>query len=543
MTLQELIRPNILKLTPYTCARNEFTGEALAWLDANENSRITKYNRYPDPLQMAVKERLGAYRGVAPENIFLGVGSDECIDIAYRVFCRPGIDNVVAIEPTYGMYQVCADINDVEYRRVSLNDDFSLDIDALIAACDSNTKIMWICSPNNPTANAFPLEQIKEVTARFEGITIVDEAYIDFSTVGSMVQFLDKYPRMIVMQTFSKAWASAAIRLGISYASTEIIDIYNKVKYPYNISELTQNEALKALDDSARVEAVAREIVEARNALTEELAVLPDVLKIYPSDANFLLVKVSNADAIYEYLRDEKVIVRNRTRVHKCGDCLRLTVGNDIENQLLIDAIKRYSKPEDERLRNRIAMVGRSTSETSIEVAVNLDGQGRCDISTGLGFFDHLLEQIGRHGGLDLTVKTAGDLNVDEHHTIEDTAIALGEALREALGDKRGIERYGYVLPMDDCLCTVAIDFGGRPWLVWEAEFKREKIGDVPTEMFLHFFKSLSDSARMNLFIRAEGDNEHHKIEGIFKGLARAIKMAVRRDIFRYTLPSTKGTL
>lgn len=192
---------------------------------------------------------------------------------------------------------------------------------------------------------------------------------------------------------------------------------------------------------------------------------------------------------------------------------------------------------------SRQATITRNTSETKIEVSVDLDGTGKCQISTGLGFFDHMLEQIGRHSGIDLKIQTIGDLHVDEHHTIEDTAIALGDALRQALGDKRGIERYGYVLPMDDCLCTVAIDFGGRPWLVWDAEFKREKIGDMPTEMFLHFFKSLSDSARMNLFIRAEGTNEHHKIEGIFKGLARAIKMAIRRDIFKYTLPSTKGTL
>lgn len=192
---------------------------------------------------------------------------------------------------------------------------------------------------------------------------------------------------------------------------------------------------------------------------------------------------------------------------------------------------------------SRQATITRNTSETKIEVSVDLDGTGKCQISTGLGFFDHMLEQIGRHSGIDLKIMTIGDLHVDEHHTIEDTAIALGDALCQALGDKRGIERYGYVLPMDDCLCTVAIDFGGRPWLVWDTEFKREKIGDMPTEMFLHFFKSLSDSARMNLFIRAEGTNEHHKIEGIFKGLARAIKMAIRRDIFKYTLPSTKGTL
>lgn len=192
---------------------------------------------------------------------------------------------------------------------------------------------------------------------------------------------------------------------------------------------------------------------------------------------------------------------------------------------------------------SRMAHVVRNTSETQIDISLDLDGNGQCRISTGLGFFDHMLEQIGRHSGIDLNISVVGDLHVDEHHTIEDTAIALGEAIRQALGDKRGVERYGYVLPMDDCLCTVAIDFGGRPWLVWDTQFHRERIGDMPTEMFLHFFKSLSDSARMNLFIRAEGTNEHHKIEGIFKALARAIKMAIRRDPYRYTLPSTKGVL
>ncbi len=342
MSLKELVRPNIWHLEPYTCARNEFTGEARAWLDANENSRINEFNRYPDPLQTAVKERLGAYRNIAPANIFLGVGSDECIDIAYRVFCRPGIDNVVAIEPTYGMYQVCADINDVEYRRVSLNEDFSLNVDALINACDENTKIIWICTPNNPTGNAYPREQLKEVCERFNGITIIDEAYIDFSPKGSMVEHLDKYPRLIVMQTFSKAWASAAIRLGVSYASTDIIDIYNKVKYPYNVNELTQRQALKVLDDAAHIEQVTAELIEARNQLAIDLNKLNCITHIYPSDANFLLVKVTDANDIYTYLRDEGVIVRNRCRVHLCGECLRITIGADDENNLLIEKLKDY---------------------------------------------------------------------------------------------------------------------------------------------------------------------------------------------------------
>lgn len=261
--LTQLIRPNILSLEPYTCARNEYTGEARAWLDANENSRIDGFNRYPDPLQIEVKTRLGAMRGVSVDRIFLGVGSDECIDITYRVFCRPGIDNVVAIEPTYGMYSVCAAINDVEYRRVSLHSDFSLDIDALFAAVDENTKVIWICSPNNPTGNAFPLYELKKIVSGFDGIVVIDEAYVDFSEAGTMVESLDDFPNVIVMQTFSKAWASAALRLGIAFASKDIISIFNNVKYPYNINILTQRQALKVMDEAPKIKAVVEELVAA----------------------------------------------------------------------------------------------------------------------------------------------------------------------------------------------------------------------------------------------------------------------------------------
>lgn len=342
MTLKELVRPNIWNLTPYTCARDEFSGEAKAWLDANENSRISGYNRYPDPLQHEVKQRLGKHRGISPEQIFLGVGSDECIDIAYRVFCRPGVDNVVAIEPTYGMYQVCAAVNDVEYRRVNLLEDFSMDIDAILAACDEHTKIIWICSPNNPTANAFPIDQIKEVCHKFHGITIIDEAYVDFSPVGSMVPFLNEFPRTIVMQTFSKAWASAAIRLGIAFASEDIISIYNKVKYPYNINILTQRQALTILDDADHINSIVKEIIDARQILAEQLYKLNLTRSIYPSDANFLLVKVSDANDIYQYLCQNGVVVRNRTRVTLCNNCLRITIGSQEENQLLIDYLKKY---------------------------------------------------------------------------------------------------------------------------------------------------------------------------------------------------------
>ena len=344
MNLQALVRPNIWNLVPYSSARSEFTGAASVFLDANENPFNNPYNRYPDPLQQEVKALIAQLRGVAAGQIFLGVGSDECIDVVYRTFCRPGVDNVVAIAPSYGMYEVCADINDVEYRRVPLNDDFSLNADALLAAADENTKVMWICSPNNPTGNAFALGEIEALCSRFRGIVVVDEAYIDFSIRGSMLSRLSSIPNLIVMQTLSKAWGSASVRLGIAYASAEIIGIFNKVKYPYNISLLTQRYAIDLLKRHSEVTAWVKQLTANRQWLIEALGSLRCVKHIYPTDANFVLVRVSDADAIYDYLRAGGIIVRNRNRVEKCLGCLRITVGTAEENEILINALKEYGK-------------------------------------------------------------------------------------------------------------------------------------------------------------------------------------------------------
>ena len=344
MNLQALVRPNIWNLVPYSSARSEFTGAASVFLDANENPFNNPYNRYPDPLQQEVKALIAQLRGVAAGQIFLGVGSDECIDVVYRTFCRPGVDNVVAMSPSYGMYEVCADINDVEYRRVPLTDDFSLDADAMLATADERTKVMWICSPNNPTGNAFALDEIEAICSRFAGIVVVDEAYIDFSTRGSMLSCLDSLPNLIVMQTLSKAWGSASVRLGIAYASAEIIGIFNKVKYPYNINLLTQRYAIDRLERHSEVAAWVELLKANRQWLIEALGSLRCVKHIYPTDANFVLVRVSDADAIYDYLRVRGIIVRNRNRVEKCLGCLRITVGTAEEHEILINALKEYGK-------------------------------------------------------------------------------------------------------------------------------------------------------------------------------------------------------
>lgn len=346
MNLKNLVRPNIWNLAPYSSARSEFTGDASVFLDANENPYNMPYNRYPDPLQLEVKELISDLRSFPADQIFLGVGSDECIDLAYRIFCEPGVDNVVAIAPTYGMYKVCADVNNVEYRGVELSDDFNIDVDAMLAEADEHTKLMWVCSPNNPTGNAFDLEDILSLCRRFEGIVMVDEAYIDFSERGTMLKHLASLPNVIVMQTFSKAWGSAAVRLGMAFASKEIIGLYNKVKYPYNVNLLTQQYALKILKRYSDVADWVSTLLSNRTVLVDELKTLRCVHRVYNTDANFVLVKVDDADSFYTYLRECGIIVRNRNRVEKCVGCLRITVGTAEENEELLKAIKEYERKQ-----------------------------------------------------------------------------------------------------------------------------------------------------------------------------------------------------
>lgn len=341
--LQNLVRPNIWSLKPYSCARNEFSGrKATAYLDANENPYNPPINRYPDPLQRELKKRIAVVKGVPEECIFLGNGSDEAIDLVYRVFCRPGVDNVVAMAPTYGMYEVCADINDVAYRKVLLDDDFQLDADRMLAAVDDCTKVIWICSPNNPTGNDIPRRTIDTIIRGFDGIVVLDEAYSDFSQLESFRRHVEAYPNLIVLNTMSKAWASASLRLGMAFASPAIIELFNKVKYPYNINLLAQQRALEMLSDPLKVERWVAQIKQERAHMVPAIAELPICRHIYPTAANFILVKVTDADAIYQYLVERGIIVRNRNRVELCEGCLRITIGTPAENNELLSALRQY---------------------------------------------------------------------------------------------------------------------------------------------------------------------------------------------------------
>lgn len=547
----KLVRPNILGLEAYSTARDDCgSNQPEIFLDANENPYNNGINRYPDPHQKALKAKVAEIKGISADSLFIGNGSDEAIDLVYRVFCVPGASNAVSIAPSYGMYEVAAAMNDIEFRKVQLRPDFSMDTEAMLSAADSKTRLMFICSPNNPTGNSFPVEQIEDILERFGGVVVLDEAYIDFSVRPSLTSLVKRYPNLIVLQTLSKAWGMAGLRIGLAIADPAVIALMSKVKYPYNINVLAQKMALMKLDEAAKDKAVA-EIVGQRFRLEKELAKCPEVKGIYSSDANFLLVRFENPDEVYERLLAGGVIVRNRSKVSGCEGCLRITVGTPVENDRLLRLLSssvaepvETATPGMEILGERHIRIVRNTKETKIALELDLDSIGGSGhISTGLPFFDHMLDQIPNHGGVALSINAKGDLQVDEHHTIEDVGIVFGEAINAALGSKLGMARYGFVLPMDDCDAAVLMDFGGRIDFKWNAEFKREKVGDVPTEMFSHFFQSVCAGAKCNLHIRAEGVNEHHKAEAIFKAFARALRMAVAKTPFPYELPSSKGIL
>ncbi len=344
--LQKITRKNIASLVPYSSARDEFTGEAKVYLDANENSLgspLTKwYNRYPDPHQKLIKEKLAVVKGIAAEHIFLGNGSDECIDLLFRAFCEPGKDNVIICPPTYGMYEVSANINDIIIKKAPLLDNFQLDLVHLETLVDEKTKLIWICSPNNPTGNCMNRVDIETILNNFNGIVVIDEAYINFAQQKSFIQELADYPNLVVLQTFSKAWGLAGLRLGMAFASTSIIEILNKVKPPYNINQASQELLLKALEEVGQVNDMIRLLVDMRIALAEVFSSMPTVLQVFPSDANFLLVKIKNARHVYEFLLEKGIVLRDRSNVQLCADCLRITIGSEQENTSLVDAMQEW---------------------------------------------------------------------------------------------------------------------------------------------------------------------------------------------------------
>jgi len=343
--LEKLVRENVRNLTPYSSARKEFSGAAQIFLDANENSFGSplpeNFNRYPDPLQTAIKEKIAGWNDVESTQIFVGNGSDEAIDLLFRIFCRPQTDNILICPPTYGMYAVSAEINDVKIKRANLTEDFELDVTAIKNAFDTNTKLLFVCSPNNPSGNSLRHDDILKLVKDFHGIVVVDEAYIHFSREKSFVSEINNFPNLVVLQTFSKAWGLAGLRVGLAFASEKIIEFFNRVKPPYNISKIAQQAILHALGNKSQVDRTVAEIVAERERLIESLREFSFVTKIYPSDANFVLVKTTDANAIYKFLLEEKIVVRNRSSIELCAGCLRITVGTPDENEMLLNSLKK----------------------------------------------------------------------------------------------------------------------------------------------------------------------------------------------------------
>lgn len=342
--LEKLIRPNIQRMKAYSSARDEYKGHEGIFLDANENPYNDPYNRYPDPLQNELKKKLGEIKKIDPSRIFLGNGSDEAIDLLIRAFCEPGKDAVLSISPSYGMYQVAAETNAVEFRTVLLNPDFTLDVPRLMNAINPSVKIIFICSPNNPSGNVFRKADLMAILENFDGILLVDEAYIDFSPENTILGELNQYPNLVVLQTFSKAWGLAGIRLGIAYASEGIIAVLNKIKYPYNVNVLTQKVALDALNNRSKKEKWVKNIIQQREILSEQLKQMKVTGHVYPSDANFLLVKAKKSDELFNYLINTQIITRNRSKVVLCEDCIRITVGTEKENKMLLNAISKFEQ-------------------------------------------------------------------------------------------------------------------------------------------------------------------------------------------------------
>lgn len=538
MELNNLVRDNIKNLKSYSTARDEAEVGFSVYLDANESPFENGVNRYPDPKQRELKKSISSIYGIDSKKIFLGNGSDEPIDLIYRIFCEPKKDNVIAISPTYGMYKVAAQINDVEYREVLLEDDFSMNPDKILEAVDNNSKIIFICSPNNPTGNLIDDKAIEKVASAFSGLVVIDEAYCDFSGGEGFIKKLAEYPNIVVFRTLSKSWGMAGLRIGLAFADESIISLFSAVKYPYNIGSETQSIVLKYLKNSP--EEKIRQTVSERERVATRISKVEGVENVFPSNANFLLVKFKNSKVVYKKLIENGIVVRDRSSQPKCDGCLRLTIGLVKENNRLLSVLE-GGNPDLNK--GRTVVVERKTKETTIYLKMDLDGNMDTSIETGIPFFNHMIEQLAFHSGISMRLSVVGDLEVDEHHTIEDTAIVIGEAILKALGNKEGIARYGFLLPMDDSVAQVAIDLGGRAFLNWDVKFLKNCIGGIPSEMFSHFFYSLAIASKSTIYISAKGENDHHIVESIFKAFARSLKMALRREENSYGLPSTKGIL
>lgn len=537
--LEWAVRGNIRELEPYSSARSESSLKGAIYLDANENPYNNGFNRYPQPINRKLKSLAASSFGqmLNGDNIFVGNGSDEAIDLLIRIFCTPGEDNIVSITPTYGMYRVAAAINGVEYREAQLQEDFSLDGDKVLELCDNYTKMVFLCSPNNPTANLLDKNQVINILDSFRGVVVVDEAYIDFSGERGFSDYLEQYQNLVLLRTLSKSKGMAAIRVGFAIADPQIISYMERIKYPYNLNSSSQQMAIKSLEEESGV--VIGKILKERNRLATQLPTIEGVELVYPSDTNFLLVKFKEPKRVAALLKEQGVVVRDRSDEKGCEGALRITVGKSKENSLLLSILR----GEDVKNNSLGIEFSRVTAETNVNLTIYKEPIEQNDIDSGVRFLDHMLELFARHSGCGLDLFVRGDLDVDAHHTIEDIAIVLGEAIGTLYRGASSYKRYGFVLPMDESRAEVLIDLGGRAAFVWDVEFTCDMSGDFPTQMYKHFFDTLASSGRFALHMKASGENDHHIAESLFKAFGRALRVALSKSVDDYEIPSSKGVI
>lgn len=550
MWLEKLVRPEVLSTKAYSSARNENQNLDLILLDANESpeppygEQGSRLHRYPEPQPEGLRRRLCEIYGVESNQLLMTRGIDEGIDLLLRSFCRPGLDAIAFAPPTYSYYKVAAHFNAVKSIEIPQCSEFNLNWKSFWDL--TSVKLIFICRPNNPTGSMTSLEDLKKLCAARdeESLVVVDEAYIEFCDEDSATSLLAECPNLVVMRTLSKAYGLAGLRLGSLIAGEEIIKLLKKVIPPYPIPTICAAKALEVLSPvgmfylKRRVETNKME----RELLFQSLMSSPRIENVFPSQGNFLLFTSPYSKLIYKELKKSGLVVRDRSE--DVPNSLRVSVGTSQDNELLLAALKiksRELKPPQRR-----GTKSRKTKETEIFCEVLFDSPKNNLISTGILFFDHMLEQLATHSGISLSLNALGDLGVDVHHTVEDVAIVLGESLKEALGKKRGIERYGFLLSMDESQTNLSLDLSGRAAFIFECSFPSERIGDFPTEMISHFFETLSGSLGAGIHIKTAGKNSHHMAEGIFKGFGRSLRQAVEIKEFHQKveqLPSTKGLL
>ena len=548
-SLLSRVRPSIVALKAYASARSLYTATGdTVFLDANEMAAEavighSDYGRYGAQQPTDLLDSMATLYGVKPENLMVSRGADEAIEILIRVFCEPNQDSILICPPTFPMYAQSAAIHGAAIQTVSLNPDFFLDTDAVLDAVQDTTKLVFICSPNNPTASLVPLATIEHLCKQLQGkaLVVVDEAYIEFSGQPSAICLLEKYENVAVLRTLSKAYALAGVRCGSLIAAKPLIDLCRKVLPPYPLPVPAVTAVLKTLEpeNKKRLEKAQQESLEIRDWFASELQNIDSITHIFPSYTNFLLVKTTDADKVYQQCLENGFVLRNQSHQPSLENCLRISICTQEQMEGLLSVLKTGKKPEVAL--GRTASIVRTTKETAIRVTVNLDKTSPVRIHTGLGFHDHMLEQIARHGGFSLVLDCTGDLHIDGHHTIEDCAIALGQAIRTALGSKIGLERFGFSLPMDEASANVLIDLSGRAYLKFDGTFPASHVGDLPTDMVEHIFRSLADNLQANIHVSVTGENSHHMVEACFKAFGRALRQAIR--VSGTELPTTKGVL